>query len=88
MLQGTIINFAIPAIAPPIEAPSAAPATVPTGPATDPIAPPKNLPTEEPMLLLSDAVPRCADNLPVNTQQPPYKRYKILKVMKMNVMEL
>jgi hypothetical protein len=88
MVQSTIINFAIPEIATPIQATSAAPTTDPTSRVTDPIAPPKNLPTVETMLLLSDAVPLSADDLSVNTQQPSYKRYNILKEMKMKVMEL
>jgi hypothetical protein len=87
MVQGTIINFTVPAIAPPIEAPNAAPEAAPTGPANNPIAPPTIEPTVEPKLPLSDAVLLSPDALSVNIQ-PPYKRYKILKVMKMNAMEL
>jgi hypothetical protein len=87
MVQG-IINFAVPAIAHPIEAPSAAHGTAPTGPANDPITPPTNEPTVEPMLLLSDAVALSPDAMSVNSQQPSYKRYKIVKVMKTNVMFL
>jgi hypothetical protein len=82
------IYFAVPAIAPPIEAPNAAHGTAPTGPAIDPIAPPTNEPTVEPMLLLSDAVPLSPDAMSVNTQHQSYVRYKILTVMKMNVMVL
>jgi hypothetical protein len=72
MVQGTTINFAVDAVAPPIEAHNAAHGVAPTGPASDPIAPPTIEPTVEPMLLLSDAVPLFQDSLSVNTQQPPY----------------
>ena len=68
MIQGTVIYFAVPAVARPIDSPIAAHWAAPTGPANDPIAPPTNEPTVEPMLLSYDAVPLSPDAISVNTQ--------------------
>jgi hypothetical protein len=47
--------------------------------------PPTNEPKVEPKLLLSDAVPLSPDAISANTQQHPYVRYKVLKVMNMKL---